>query len=273
MDVDNEGLDVTTPTAGGGGASVGDPKPGGGIGEVTLSDLMKELRLQGERTQSEFAVVKSTLGHFQKELETLKSEMVTKPDFDKLEARVLDLETKGVCNRELKTLRQQVSRLDPANKSLRFQGFKGENLADRVASVEFCLSHAGIKFSHMEHIYKKGPNGLRTLTNMCTVELASNTAREAALRTLSEYDVQDPNGNVLKIDRAKSAGQLQRNSALTRASDSLKKANSTKEVKIIWQKDDRNDKGREVTVGNDVAFRQEIDDVLGSFVSPFSGTT
>ena len=86
----------------------------------------------------------------------------------------------------------------------------------------------------------------------------------------SEYDVQDPHGNVLKIDRAKSAGQLQRNSALTRASDSLKKANSTKEVKIIWQKDDRNDKGREVIVGNEIVFHQEIDD--RSFVTPFSVT-
>ena len=52
----------------------------------------------------------------------------------------------------------------------------------------------------------------------------------------------------------------------------MKKANANKEIKIIWQQDDRKDKGREVTVGNDVAFRQEIDDVQGSFISPFSGT-
>ena len=123
----------------------------------------------------------------------------------------------------------------------------------------------------MEHIYK-GPYGQRTLIDMCIAELPSNAAREAAVRSLSDYAVQDLNGHVLKIDRAKTAGQIQRDSALMRASDSLKKGNPNKEVKIIWQKDDRNDKGREETVGNDVAFRQEIDDVLGSFVSPFSGT-
>ena len=55
----------------------------------------------------------------------------------------------------------------------------------------------------------------------------------------------------LKVDRAKSADQLARNSVLRRVSDALKKDTrcALKEVSIEWILEDRNNKNREVRVG------------------------
>ena len=74
------------------------------------------------------------------------------------------------------------------------------------------------------------------------------------------------------VDRAKTASQLQRNGFLRKAMDELKKTNSSQTVNIVWQKEDRKDKSRDVTVDGIPAFRQESDDVKGVFLAPFRGS-
>ena len=75
-----------------------------------------------------------------------------------------------------------------------------------------------------------------------------------------------------KADRAKSQTQLKRNSALRDACSKLKNdsQNKGKSVEIVWKKDDNKDKSREILVGDQVTFRQNIDDVSGSFLPPLN---
>ena len=79
----------------------------------------------------------------------------------------------------------------------------------------------------------------------------------------------------MKIDRAKPAAQLARNSALRRAVDVLKKdvRCTSQEVKIEWLLDDRSNKNREVRVGDKIAFVQSSSDMIGTFLPPFVGLT
>ena len=205
------------------------------------------------------------------DIQNLKADFVSKPEFNNLEARVSVLETKGVASEEDKSLRQQVSRLDPANKSLRFRAFKDADLSVRVRIIEHCLSHIGVKSSNVEHIYK-GPPGQRELTDMCIVEFGSNSVREQALKELNKHKIHDASDQELLVDRAKTANQLQRNNYLRKVSDALKKEPTCKDksVIIVWQQDDRKDKNRTITVGGETAFCQTTDDVKGTFVSPFS---
>ena len=95
---------------------------------------------------------------------------------------------------------------------------------------------------------------------MCVAELASNLVREMALHELSKQAVKDDVNRELKVDRARTAGQLQRNTALREASDRLKAdaKNKGKEVTIVWKREnDPSDKAREVHVGGILAFCQK----------------
>ena len=66
-----------------------------------------------------------------------------------------------------------------------------------------------------------------------------------------------------------------RNNYLRKVSDVLKKEPTCKDkpVEIVWQQDDRKDKGRTNTVNGQIAFRQNLDDVQGTFLAPFSNLT
>ena len=77
----------------------------------------------------------------------------------------------------------------------------------------------------------------------------------------------------MTFDRAKPALQLQRNGALRKALDFLKKAsvNQGQTIEIVWLKEDTKDKNREVRVNGALAFCQTLDDMPGIFVSPFNG--
>ena len=79
---------------------------------------------------------------------------------------------------------------------------------------------------------------------------------------------QDQNRAELVVDRAKTASQLQWNGFLRKAMDELKKTNSSQTVNIVWQKEDRKDKSRDVTVDGIPAFRQESADMKGVFPCP-----
>ena len=255
------GVDVETRAGGKGGNKLPSKEE-----EVSLSMLMKELRSINLSMNSKMTRFEQILTTFRSELQALKLEMVSKEAFQSLETRVTNLEQQGLPSPELSNLRQQISKLDPANKSLRFRGLTSENVSARAAKIETLLGEIGYKANNLEHVYK-GPPGSRTLTDMCIVELASNNIRENALKELGKRALQE-----LKVDRAKTAMQRQRNAALRKAEEMLKK-NSTfknKNIEIVWKKADPKDKAREVLVGGETAFRQTIDDVSGFCVPPFS---
>ena len=113
----------------------------------------------------------------------------------------------GTASPEVKMLRKQVSRLDPANKSLRFRGFASESVQVRVETIEKIIRDLGGGICSCEHIYK-GPVGSRILTDMCVVELTSNSIRERILKDAQGKSFQDPPRAELIIDRAKTAFQV-----------------------------------------------------------------
>ena len=92
--------------------------------------------------------------------------------FDKLEARVSDLELKGFACPDLEFLRQQVDKFDPANRSLRVRGFLQKSLNDRKSCVEKLIEDLGISVLRSDHIFK-GPKGQRELTDMSILEFSS----------------------------------------------------------------------------------------------------
>ena len=178
-----------------------------------------------------------------------------------------------VANPEIKQLRQQIARLDPANKSIRVRGFKAEAIPARVACIEKELQGLGASHFTIEHIYK-GPAGQRVLTDMCLIDLGSNSTREKVLKDLSSKPViKDQARGELNFDRAKTASQLQRNAILRKVQDLVKKDERArgKKVEIVWRMTDTTNKDREITVENVSVFRQTIDDMKGSFLDPFTG--
>ena len=110
---------------------------------------------------------------------------------------------------------------------------------------------------------------------MVIVTFPSRSIREIVLKEVENKPPVDISRAELKIDRAKPANQLARNSALRRVADVLKKDArcTSQEVKIEWLLDDRSNKNREVRVGDKVAFVQTSSDVIGTFLPPFVGLT
>ena len=125
----------------------------------------------------------------------------------------------------MKMLRQQVARFDPANRSLRFRGLKETEVGARCKTIEGIVTSLGVEKPFVvDHIYK-GPAGQRILSDMSIVICPCTAQREFALK---EYEKAPANFkgsivNDIKIDRAKPQHQINRNNALRKASDLLKK--------------------------------------------------
>ena len=130
------------------------------------------------------------------------------------------------------------------------------------------MKKLGIDDFSVEDIYK-GLGSQRSLSDMCVVTLPSNSCRESTLRSIEKKtgDFKGPAPNDLKFDRAKTLSQLNRNNALRKASDALKKVVDASSVEILWRKE--GSKHREVLINNQSVFRQEIDDILGQFLNPY----
>ena len=176
-------------------------------------------------------------------------------------------------------LRKQIARMDPAHKGIRFRGFKDDSLAKRVESIEKILKEVGVGLGDkpefvFEHVYK-GPQNERVLNDMCIVPFQSNSLREIVFKKVQNKPFYDLSRNELKIDRAKTALQLSRNSVLRRAADVLKKDArcKNKEIKIEWRLKDSKDKAREVQVDGVTVFRQLVDEPSGCFLGSFSDLT
>ena len=82
--------------------------------------------------------------------------------------------------------------------------------------------------------------------------------------------LKDGEGNDLKIARAKTNMQLQRNKFMKKAADMIKHhdASKSKNMKVNWKIEGCKD--RTVTVGDCDAFRQTSNDIHGTFLGPWA---
>ena len=109
--------------------------------------------------------------------------MVTKAIFQSLEQRVSALELSppafvSQMSPEVAMLREQVDRLDPANRSLRFSGFRLDSVDARVACIEAIFSKHGLaRPVKIESIWK-GSRHDRLLSPICILEFVNREFRE-----------------------------------------------------------------------------------------------
>ena len=106
-------------------------------GQVSLADLMHEVRLGNQRSDSNFYALQMQFNQMQQqfatlqlELTQLKAEMVTRSEFETLREKVDQLNI-GSGTAEMKNLYFHLNRLDPANKCLAI----GHHLSAQVALV------------------------------------------------------------------------------------------------------------------------------------------
>ena len=251
--------------------------------EPSMKDLMTEMKRMSASLEHRIDSVQTNFGQrfdsigkkfedFKHELQTLKADMVTKPMFADLESRVAKLEEGGVAQTEVSWMQRQINYLDPANKSLCFQGFSEKDGAKRAAKIEECLAIVGTKnaIRGIEHIWTGSP-GNRTMSAVSVVELSSRSVRETCLKKLGEDNATMANAGLgtIKIKRAKTNLQMNRNNTLYRMQEFFKNEPSTKSkpIEIVWKMEGSKDRG--VKVGGDMAFVQKTTDLSGSFLAPF----
>jgi hypothetical protein len=103
------------------------------------------------------------------------------------------------------------------------------------------------------------------------VEIGSRSSRDDLFKYFGSQTFQDPKGKVIKINRARSNVQKNRNDMLKKAKTIIEKSApaNDKNVQIVWKLlDDPTSQDQVVTVDDEVAFRQKIQDSCGIFVGP-----
>ena len=180
--------------------------------------------------------LKDSLTSLQHDIAAMKADMVTKELFATLETRVAALETKastGGSNIDAAWMQGQMSRLDPANKTLFVKGLKQDNPTTRQTILEEYIAGAGFKedIVSIEHVWS-GPAGQRKISPNALVEFRSRFVREACLIKLNATNSNLKTDGILTCNRAKTAVQLKRNGSLIRALELFKKDARCKDKKI-----------------------------------------
>ena len=114
------------------------------------------------------------------------------------------------------------------------------------------------------------------MSAVSVVELSSRFVRESCLNKIGEDNAIMTNANMgtIKIGRAKTNLQMNRNNILYRVEDFCKKGVSmkSKTVKIIWRMDDSKNKDRGVEIDGVMPFMQSNSDLSGKFLAPYQET-
>jgi len=262
--------------------------PGGNnppVEEPSLSDLLAEVRKMNLRSETNFQnlsqQIQQQASTFKSELaalrDDLRTEMVTRTMHaeleQKFEDRISRLEEGGVANAEIGWMKQQISKLDPANRSLAFREFLNKETGARTKCVEDFLNQIGLKHEirSIEHVYT-GPADNRTLSSVSIVEFASRTVRELALKKFEANPTLKDGQATVKVDRAKTSLQMKRNAALRRALDLIKKESVVRESSAVapeieWKTE--GNKNRSVKFAGRSVFLQKPGDQTGHFIAPF----
>ena len=266
--------------AGGSGGAGGDGG-GGGVDPGTLDAgiviLLAKMEAMNTNLDSKFVSLQSQLSDqaaaFNSEIAKLRAELVSQVEFKRLEKRLDDLEAGCLPTVQIDFLQEQLNRLDPANKSLCFAGFKSTSSNGRDAQIKAFLKDImaeDLNICQIQHIFK-GPVGSRSMSQLSVVEFSSRDLRERVLKKVDERggSMPEDDSNNVSIKRAKIQWQLKRNASLKKASEILKKdpRAKDKEVTIEWQMEGTKD--RAVKIGADVVFLQNKTDATGKFQKPF----
>ena len=233
--------------------------PGGGVGsgsnedgenEIGLADLMKKMEQMNTNMINQFEHVRIHLENqacsFKTELEQLRAEMVSQDQFQNFERRLENLEKAGLGSSQLTWMQQQIQKLDPANKSLCFKGFKESKEEVRCSKIEEFLDSLGLKneIKNIDHQYKFD-QGNRSILPVYIVEVSCRSVRESVLTKIDDKKFHDGNGGTVEVQRAKTSLQLKRNASLAKACDKLKGVDSCKgkSVEIAWKIEGSRDRG------------------------------
>ena len=248
----------------------GDKGGGGEGGDLSLKDVMQEIKSLSLDVRSKFVTVEACMHEFRAELISLRAEMVSRRMFDQLESRVSELEMRGLSCPEVDFLRQQVDKFDPANRSIRLRGLKQKSLNERKGSIDEILKDLGIPAIHQDHIFK-GPKDKREITDVAVIEFPSRNVREEVLKEFNKKSRGDSTIGILNADRAETQLQLKRNYALREALKNLKadSRSKNKDIQIVWKKTDSKEKIREVIMNGTPVFSQAINVMVGNFLPPF----
>ena len=104
-----------------------------------MKDLFSMMSGMNVSLHSKMDEMQNTLFTLKAEMSAMKADMVTKDTFEKLESRVAALEAmenKGGSSKETFWMQNQMSRLDPANRSLFFRGLLQNDTATRNMILE-----------------------------------------------------------------------------------------------------------------------------------------
>ena len=227
------------------GAPIGQvPLPGKRDHELSLADLLVEIRGVNQNVDNKFQTLQQQFVQLQQEIGQLRVDIVSKAEFEalnvsvaKLDERIQILEsgtgdTSG-NNKQVQVLRKQLDRLDPAHKCLKLQGFVDANLASRVARIKEIVSGvAGFPDVVSCDTIHKGKRDARVPTHMTLIEFQSNSDREKALVLLEGKNMTDSSGAVLVSKRAQTEIQRDRNIKLQKAEEMINKE-TNEIVKIV----------------------------------------
>ena len=160
-----------------GGAQFSGGAGSGQVPEVTLTTLAQGLQQMHLSLTAQMGnlqmQMQSQADKFMHELSELRAEMVSKSMFQQLEVRVEALEAGGLNSSHVNWLQDQVNRLDPANKSLCFKGFKEEDPAKRQKKIQDFLKTSGVKENvNIEHLFKYR-DGVKSILPISIVEFGS----------------------------------------------------------------------------------------------------
>ena len=200
--------------------------------------------------------------------------MVTRSQFETLETRVFALESNVVSadNPDVKFLKAQLDKLDPAHKCMSLIGFKGTDSAARSQLIDSFLKAKFASYGdrlQVEHI-SKGTWQDRKLTSISLVEFPSKKARDDAVHAIKQGSWSLLEGSEpIRFGFAKTKKQLSRNYCVKKAVELLKRDQRTsgKEVAEEWKHAEKGK--RTVSVAGQICFLQNASDTCGRFLPPF----
>ena len=158
---------------------------GAGADMQAILSAIQSVNLNVDRRFADFQVEFRDL---RAEVSSMKLEMMTRPEFEKLETRVFDLESKVVSadNLDVRFLQEQLDRLDPAHKCISIVGFGGGDVGERTRILEDFLKEKLPSIAqrcNIEHVFK-GKWNERKLAGVSILEFPSKTVRDEILKYL-----------------------------------------------------------------------------------------
>ena len=248
---------------------------------ATMDDVMDVLRNQicakmatkQDLKESEARMERVVKEKISEAIDPVKDELVEiRADLATAKKRVADLEANSNANgssshsKEINELMRSMDALDINHKRIAFLGFPDSCQADhRIKEIERLINDKvqSIKPVRVQNSYK-GPYSDRKLTRNAYAEYASVEEAKKALKALTDVKF-EVNGENVIIKLSRSKLQSNRNFALRKAEEILKPAGVSKGAAVVLNWEDR-----AVTVGGNVAFKQEKKELSGKFMGGYA---